>query len=49
MRLIAREQPLAGPVNDVTGRAFVISWSASHWTWLSDYPNVFDGMDDHKK
>jgi signal peptidase I len=37
------------PMSDVTGRAFVISWPASHWTWLSDYPNVFDGVDDHKK
>ena len=29
------------PVEDVVGRAFVISWPVTHWTWLSDYPDTF--------
>lgn len=29
------------PVSDVVGRAFVISWPVSHWSWLSDYPSTF--------
>ena len=33
------------PMNDVVGRAFVISWPASHWAYLDDYPNVFSGVD----
>ncbi len=32
------------PFQDVVGRAFVISWPAAHWTWLDDYPHVFDGV-----
>jgi signal peptidase I len=32
------------PYKDVVGRAFVITWPASHWTWLDDYPHVFDGV-----
>ncbi len=31
------------PMNDVVGRAFVISWPASHWSWLDNYPAVFAG------
>jgi signal peptidase I len=37
------------PMDDVVGRAFVISWPASHWTWLDNYPNVFAGTDGKKK
>ncbi len=33
------------PLDDVVGRAFVVSWPASHWSWLSDYPEVFRGVD----
>lgn len=33
------------PQSDVVGRAFVISWPTSHWSWLDDYPAVFDGTD----
>jgi signal peptidase I len=29
------------PISDVTGTAFVISWPASRWTWLGNYPQVF--------
>ncbi len=28
-------------IDDVVGRAFVISWPISRWTWLSNYPDVF--------
>ena len=33
------------PVSDVVGRAFVITWPISHWSWLDDYPDVFAGTD----
>jgi signal peptidase I len=41
-----RDTPSKGfvPVSDVVGRAFVISWPLSHWSWLSDYPGTFDGV-----
>ena len=29
------------PEKDVVGRAFVISWPISRWSWLSDFPHVF--------
>jgi signal peptidase I len=32
------------PMDDVVGRAFVITWPAGHWTWLDDYPKVFSGV-----
>ncbi|MFC4242288.1 signal peptidase I [Gryllotalpicola reticulitermitis] len=32
------------PEKDVVGRAFVITWPISHWTWLTNYPNVFRGI-----
>jgi len=31
-------------MDDVVGRAFLISWPSSHWTWLDDYPEVFGGV-----
>jgi signal peptidase I len=34
------------PLSDVTGRAFVISWPTSRWTWLDDYPGVFAGVEE---
>ncbi len=37
------------PKSDVVGRAFVISWPVSHWTFLDDYPRVFGGVDSGKK
>jgi signal peptidase I len=36
------------PMDDVVGRAFVLSWPASHWSWLSDYPETFAGVDTAK-
>ena len=32
------------PIDDVVGRAFLISWPSSHWTWIDDYPTVFGGV-----
>jgi signal peptidase I len=37
------------PLSDVTGRAFVISWPSSRWTWLNDYPDVFAGVEERDK
>jgi signal peptidase I len=41
-----RDTPSKGfvPMNDVVGRAFLISWPTSRWTILSDYPDVFSGV-----
>ena len=33
------------PMSDVVGRAFVISWPSTRWTWLDDYPAVFRGTE----
>jgi signal peptidase I len=32
------------PYDDVVGRAFVISWPISRWTWLENYPQVFSDV-----
>jgi signal peptidase I len=32
------------PISNVVGRALVISWPVSHWTWLDNYPVVFGGV-----
>ena len=32
------------PEKDVVGRAFVISWPVSRWSWLSNFPDVFRGV-----
>ena len=46
----SRNQNLPGkgfvPGKDVVGRAIVISWPIGHWTWLSDYPDVFRSVED---
>ena len=34
----------AVPLNDIVGRAFVISWPIPRWTWLSNYPNTFTAI-----
>ncbi|KQZ08565.1 signal peptidase I [Agromyces fucosus] len=43
-----RETPLKGfvPIDNVVGRAFVVSWPVDHWAWLGNYPEVFDGVDE---
>ena len=46
----SRNQNLPGkgfvPIKDVVGRAVVISWPISRWSWLSNYPGVFAGAAD---
>ncbi len=37
------------PLSDVTGRAFVISWPSSRWTWLDDHPEVFAGVEEREQ
>ena len=32
------------PIDNVVGRALVISWPTSRWAWLDDYPEVFQGI-----
>ena len=41
-----QETPSKGfvPVENVVGRAFVITWPASHWSWLDNYPDTFEGV-----
>ncbi len=43
-----REQPGNGfvPIDNVVGRAFVVSWPSSHWSWLDNHPAVFAGIRD---
>ncbi|NYK09399.1 signal peptidase I [Leifsonia naganoensis] len=36
------------PMADVVGKAFVVSWPLSHWSWLSDYPKTFAGVSDRE-
>ncbi|MCD2440650.1 signal peptidase I [Agromyces sp. SYSU K20354] len=33
------------PIENVVGRAFVVSWPIENWAWLDNYPAVFDGVD----
>ena len=33
-------------MDNVVGRAFVLSWPISHWGWLSNYPEVFANVPD---
>lgn len=33
------------PIDNVVGRAVVISWPLNRWTWLDDYPEVFRGVE----
>jgi signal peptidase I len=43
-----RDDPTGGfvPIDNVVGRALLISWPANRWTWLDNYPVVFHGVDD---
>jgi signal peptidase I len=43
-----RDKPGNGfvPIDDVVGRAILISWPVERWTWLDNYPLVFDGVGD---
>lgn len=42
-----RDKPGNGfvPIDHVVGRAVLISWPVSRWTWLDNYPLVFDGVE----
>lgn len=42
------DTPLKGfvPVDNVVGRAFVVSWPLSRWAWLGNYPEVFEGVEE---
>lgn len=37
------------PMDNVVGRALVISWPMNRWSWLDDYPDVFRGVEDAEK
>ncbi len=34
------------PVENVVGRAFLVSWPFDRWSWLDNYPTVFSGVED---
>lgn len=33
------------PINNVVGRALIVSWPAQRWSWLGSYPATFAGTD----
>ncbi|TFB96200.1 signal peptidase I [Cryobacterium adonitolivorans] len=37
------------PMDNVVGRALVISWPLDRWSWLDDYPEVFRGVEEADK
>jgi signal peptidase I len=37
------------PLDNVVGRAMVISWPMERWSWLDDYPDVFRGVEEAEK
>ena len=37
------------PMDNVVGRALLISWPLDRWSWLDDYPEVFRGVEDAAK
>ncbi|HRN29641.1 MAG TPA: signal peptidase I, partial [Terrimesophilobacter sp.] len=43
-----RDKPGNGfvPIDNVVGKAFVISWPINHWGVLDNYPTVFAGVED---
>lgn len=43
-----RNKPGKGfvPVENVVGRAFLVSWPAERWSWLDNYPTVFGGVEE---
>lgn len=42
-----RNDPTGGfvPIDNVVGRALLISWPANRWAWLDNYPTTFHGVD----
>lgn len=45
-----RNDPNGGfvPIDNVVGRALLISWPLDRWTWLDNYPTVFHEVDKKK-
>jgi len=43
-----RDDPTGGfvPIDNVVGRALLISWPVEHWGWLDNYPVTFNGVDE---
>jgi signal peptidase I len=43
-----RDDPTGGfvPIDNVVGRALLISWPLEHWTWLDNYPVTFSGVNE---
>jgi signal peptidase I len=43
-----RNDPSGGfvPIDEVVGRALIITWPIDRWTWLDNYPLVFHGVED---
>lgn len=37
------------PIDNVVGRALLISWPVDRWSWLDNYPVVFDGVSKNDK
>ncbi len=37
------------PMDNVVGRAFLVSWPIDRWSWLDNYPTVFDGVEEKNK
>jgi signal peptidase I len=33
------------PIDNVVGRAFVVTWPVENWSWIDNYPTVFSGVD----
>ena len=49
----SRNQALPGhgfvPLDHVVGRAVVVSWPVSRWTWLDDYPEAVRGVKENQQ
>lgn len=43
-----RDDPTGGfvPIDNVVGRALLISWPIEHWGWLDNYPASFGAVDE---
>lgn len=40
------ETPSGGfvPIDNLVGRAFVITWPSANWSWIDNYPDTFRGV-----
>jgi signal peptidase I len=32
------------PIENVVGRAILVTWPSEHWSWLDNYPDTFRGV-----